>query len=209
MTVHLAVVTGAALDRALAVARDVGLAPLRVVAAAGAAPLVLWRADRADAAPAWRRRLLRGLEIAILAGAVAAYGLYVHRLDTLRAGLGDDLAAATRLAGATRDLGRQVTRSQEAVALLDAKAARATPLRVLDELTAAIPPPAWVAELRLRGDTLEIIGTAPRATDLIARLEASPLFLQPRFRAPITLAPDGKGERFDLTATIRPPDAAK
>lgn len=206
MTVHLAIVTRAAMDRALVVARDVGLVPRRIVTQEAAAPaLVLWRANRGQALSGRQRAILRGLEAATVVALVAAFGMYVHRLDTVRTTLREDLAAATRLAGATRELGRQVTRSQEALALLDARLARPAPLRVLDELTGLVASPAWISQLRLRGDTVEITGVAPRATDLIARIEASSLFERPQFRAPITLSPDGRGERFDLSFGIRSP----
>ena len=52
---------------------------------------------------------------------------------------------------------------------------------------------------------MEILGTAPRATDLIGLVEGSALFEKPAFRAPITLAPDGRGERFELSFTVRDP----
>jgi hypothetical protein len=55
----------------------------------------------------------------------------------------------------------------------------------------------------LRGHNVELIGFSPRATDLISRVEGSTPFEKPQFRSPITLAPDGKGERFDLSFEVK------
>jgi hypothetical protein len=74
---------------------------------------------------------------------------------------------------------------------------------VLDELTQAIPLDSWVFQFGMSGGVVDISGYAPHATDLIARIEASPLFEKPKFRAPITLAPDGKAEQFNLTLAVR------
>jgi hypothetical protein len=48
-----------------------------------------------------------------------------------------------------------------------------------------------------------LIGFSTRATNLISRVESSAIFEKPQFRSPITLAPDGKGERFDLAFAIK------
>ena len=45
------------------------------------------------------------------------------------------------------------------------------------------------------------------ASDLVSRVEGSAMFNNPRFRSPITLAPDGKSERFDLSLDIKPEPA--
>jgi general secretion pathway protein L len=74
-----------------------------------------------------------------------------------------------------------------------------SPLAVLDALTRLMPTDSWVKELSVHGRTIEISGFSPHAADLVARIESSATFENPQFRSPITLAPDGKSERFDLS----------
>ena len=38
--------------------------------------------------------------------------------------------------------------------------------------------------------------------DLISRIENHDLFYDPKFRSPITMSPDGKGERFDVSFDV-------
>jgi general secretion pathway protein L len=207
LKVAVAVAKQATVERALATARGLGLTPRLIiapVAEAGPAPLVIWRADRAQAAAApRRRRLLRGLEAAALALALAAYGLHVHRLEQVRAGLQDAVWQARQTAEATRDLGQRVAQSADALAFLRARRQAPQPLQVLDGLTRLLPLDTWVSDLTLRGETVEIVGSAPRATDLIALIEASDLFGHAQFRSPITLLPDGHAERFDLMFAVK------
>ncbi len=110
---------------------------------------------------------------------------------------------AEQAAGAARDLGRSVARTQAALAFLDQRRDSVPPLRILDALTRLVPPDSWVTRLDLRGNRIEIAGEGPRATDLIARIERSTLFEKPEFRSPITLAPDGRVEQFDLSFATR------
>jgi general secretion pathway protein L len=206
LKVAVAVAKQATIERALATARGLGLTPRAVVAPiaeAGPAPLVIWRADRSQAAGAPRRRRLRGLEAAAVVLALAAYGLHVYRLEQVRAALQDAVSQARQTAEATRDLGQRVAQSADALAFLRARRQAPQPLQVLDGLTRLLPLDTWVSDLTLRGATVEIVGTAPRATDLIALIEASSLFGHAQFRSPITLLPDGHAERFDLMFEVK------
>lgn len=210
ITVHLAIATRAAIDRALTLARAAGLDPVEVVApplpipgAARPNPVVLLRFGRRDAGQG--RRLKRGLEMAALALAILAYGLLVWRLDTQRDDLAEQVAVATRLAAGTRELGREVARARDELAALRARWRDPAPLAVLNEVSALLPDTVWITRFALRERTVDILGTAPRATDLIGLVEGSALFEKPAFRAPITLAPDGRGERFELSFTVRDP----
>jgi general secretion pathway protein L len=206
LTVVVAVAKRSAIEQALAVARETGLVPKRIVAAiaeAGSAPLTIWQADRPVGRTAARRKLLRALEAAALALAVAAYGLHVHRLDQIREGLQEAVSKARQEADATRALGQRIQQSAEALAFLRARRQEADPLLVLDRLTTLLPLDSWVTDLTLHGGSVEIVGAARRATDLVAPIEGSAMFGRTRFRSPITLLPDGRAERFDLTFDVK------
>jgi general secretion pathway protein L len=207
MIVRVFIAKLATIERALSVARGAGLIPKLIVVAdwqGEGAPPVLWRAGRpADT----DRSLRRWLEIGAVVLAAVAYGLYVHRLDQVRDGLEARLAAATPAAAAVRSLGEEVGRIDAAGAFFERRRGEASPLRVVDALTKLVPTDSWVTRLEVRGRVVEIAGYAPRASDLVSRVESSALFEKPQFRSPITLAPDSKSERFDLTFEIRPGQA--
>jgi general secretion pathway protein L len=204
LEVELVVAKLAAVEEALALARGLGLRPTRVLApqSGPTAALVLW--EQSSAIGTGRGRSLRhGLEIASVALLLIAYGLHVHRLDRIRDDLRARVVRAEQAANAARDLGRSVARTQAALAFLDRRRDSVPPLRILDALTRLVPLDSWVTRLELRGNRIEIAGYAPRATDLIARIERSALFEKPEFRSPITLAPDGRVEQFDLSFATR------
>jgi general secretion pathway protein L len=205
--IAVAVAKRTAVEQALALTRGIGLQPRRVVAdvaEAGPAPLVLWLPDTPRVETPARRRMLRGLEAAALALAVAAYGVHVHRLDRLRQDLADAVAQARQAAAATHDLSQRVALSGEALAFLRERRQQAPPLLVLDRLTGLLPLDSWVSDLALHGQSVEIVGAAAHATGLIALIEGSSTFGQAQFRSPITLLPDGRTERFDLTFDVKP-----
>jgi general secretion pathway protein L len=206
LQVVVAVAKSASLDRALALARNLGLAPRQVVAwiiEAGPTPLVIWQANRSRAETTARRRVYRGLELAAVVLALIAYGLHVHRLEQVRDGLQDAVSQARQQAAATRALSQLVAQSADALTFLRTRRQDLDQLGVLDNLTRLLPLDSWVSDLTLRGRTVEIIGTSPRATDLITLIEGSQVFGRAQFRSPITLLPDGHAERFDLTFEVK------
>jgi general secretion pathway protein L len=204
VTVRVFIVKRATIDRALAVARGAGLSPRLIIVGdwqgEGPSP-VLWQAgDAADT----NRSLRRSVEVATLILAAVAYGLYIHRLDQIRDELEARLAAATPAAAAVRSLAGEVGQIDAATAFFERRRREAAPLRVVDALTKLVPTDSWVSRLEMRGPAVEITGYSPRASDLVTRVEGSAFFANPQFRSPITLAPDGKSERFDLTFEVLP-----
>ncbi len=76
-------------------------------------------------------------------------------------------------------------------------------LALLDELTRRIPDGAWLDGVELRGGQVQLTGQAPAAVGLVAALEASPLFAEAQFRAPVTLDRASGRERFDMVLRLR------
>jgi general secretion pathway protein L len=203
LTVRVTIAKRATIERALALAREAGLDPRRVVVDAQqeGGLSALWQADGvAGGQRAWRRRL----EIAALVLAAAGYALYVHRLDRVRDGLEARLAAATPTSTAVRALANEAERIDAAAAFFERRRQETNALGVVDLLTRMVPLDSWLTRLSIHGRQVEIAGYSPHASDLVARVEASPVFRNPQFRSPITLAPDGRSERFDLTFEVRP-----
>ncbi|MBZ5522559.1 MAG: PilN domain-containing protein, partial [Acidobacteriia bacterium] len=206
LTVELIVATRASIDNAVALARSVGLNPRLTIAPSGTAgsdtPIILWTVDRATAESPRLRRLKRGLEVAAIVLALFAYGAYVYRLDELRDELRDEVALATKRSVAARDLVRQHAQAEDALALLARRQKEPSPLLLLNELTKLVPETMWVSQLSVRKRNVEIIGYSPRVADLVSRVDDSDMFYNLKFRSPITLSPDGKGERFDVSFDI-------
>jgi general secretion pathway protein L len=195
--VAVAVVRRRVLEGAQAAARAAGLVPRRVEGAGGSGWVFAFAGEAAAASPA-RRRWHRGLEAAALACLLLALGLHL-----LAAPKAVDVSQLRQDAAAAAALRQKVDRLAEPVALLRARIAAAAPLPVLEELTRLLPDTVWLDSLRLRGEALEIGGTAPAAAALIPLFEASPRFAGPAFRAALTMTPEGR-ERFALAVRVRP-----
>lgn len=134
---------------------------------------------------------------------LAAYGLYVHRLDRMRDDLQARIDRAKPVAAAAQRLARQIDRTGGELAFFRDRRSDPAPLAVLDALTGLVPLDSWVKELTVHGRNVEITGFSPRATDLVSLVEKSAVFESPQFRSPITLSADGKTEHFDLSLDIK------
>ena len=203
--VDVAIVRQATLERARALAGQLGL--MTDTIEAGSGHLTFWRSPAAARSTPRERRLRRGLEAGAALLAVTSYAVYVGRLDDARTLLQEQVAAATRQAEAVQALDARARSAEHSVAFLADKKAEPTALAILDELTRTVPTDSWVSEWRLHAGVADLVGTAPRATDLIARVAGSPMFADATFRSPITLAASGSGERFDIGFRVRPGSA--
>jgi general secretion pathway protein L len=205
LNVELVTATRTSIDEAVALATSAGLVPSLAIASGGAAgneaALVLWRASRQEESLR-ERRLKRGLELAAALLLVIAYGAYVYRLDERRDELQTEVAQATKQAAIARAQVQQQTATQSALALLERRRKEPSPLALLNELTALIPSSAWISQLTLQKRNIEIIGYSPRVSDFVPRINNSDSFWNLKFRSPIALSPDGKGERFDISFDV-------
>lgn len=85
-------------------------------------------------------------------------------------------------------------------ALLQSKTQNA-PLPVLDAVTQAMPQDAWVRRFEWNGRTVHITGSRKTSTDIIARLEASPVLRNAHSLTTTTRNdPTAITQQFDLTA---------
>jgi general secretion pathway protein L len=207
LKVGLTIAKNATIEAGLEAARAAGLNPRLVTAPqAEAAPrdrVVLWRAGSRLTEVAGHRRLRHALEVAAIVFALLAYGIYVHRLDRIRDDVQARIDRAKPIAAAVQALTQQAGQTNEALGFFRNRRNETPPLAILDELTPLVPTDSWVKQLTVHGRTVEMDGSSPRASDLISRVEGSAMFDNPRFRSPITLAPDGKSERFDLSLDIK------
>jgi general secretion pathway protein L len=83
------------------------------------------------------------------------------------------------------------------------KAQSVTLSQVWEEVTVLLPDTAWLNELRISGDTIQISGFAASSAGLIPLLERSSLFTTPRLAAAVTFDQREKKETFVIEMKTR------
>ena len=115
--------------------------------------------------------------------------------------LRNSVEAQAPMVNAALELRRRVEAEDRRRADLVAAVQRAEPLRMLNALTEATPPGAWVQHLEWNGQTLHIAGYKRAEVDIASAVRGSEAFINTR-----TQAPQGTGPLpgpFDLTADAR------
>ena len=198
--VELAVVPRRLADRALAIARALGFRPERIgIAGEDGIDFLRGEADGEIDWPGQSRiaNIGLGLGVALLLLLPWLALKFTEQREEAR-------VAELRQEAASTDALRK-----EVQVLL--KRNRSLPLRkqngptlmaVLDELARILPDGTWVAELRLEGAKLSLVGYSASASALIAVLEDSDLFSGTDFASPVMPDPALHAERFHLVATV-------
>jgi general secretion pathway protein L len=75
---------------------------------------------------------------------------------------------------------------------------------VLEELSRILPDNTYVTELRIDGNTVQIVGITDDAPSLIRLMEQSSHFSRATFFAPTTHGPSERGDRFHVEAKLEP-----
>jgi general secretion pathway protein L len=198
--VELAVVPRRLADRALSIARALGFPPERV-GIAGEDGIDFLRAEGEIEADGPAQGMAARLG---LAGGLALLLLLPWLALKMTEQREEARAAEMREQAAETDLLRK-----EVETLLGRN--RSLPLRkqngptlmgVLEELATILPDGTWVAELRLDGTKLSLVGYSRSASALIAVIEDSYLFSATEFASPVMPDPTLNAERFHLIATV-------
>jgi general secretion pathway protein L len=160
-------------------------------------------AARASALMRLRRWLIPALAMLVLALSVAvlagAYSRNQQAADALAARVDQARGAARVSLHLQHDI---VAARQHAVFLLRQKQSL-TVATLLADTTAILPDGSWLTELEYRDGEVRIAGLSNSAAALIALFDASPLFTDAQFRAPLVQAPGAGLERFDMSFKIR------
>jgi len=150
--------------------------------------------------------LLNKVLIALFAITLLAWGLSFPIKDELR--LRQLQAENGKLAPAVEALRREEEQLErlrkEASFFNNLSQRRGEVLRVIDELSKAVPSSAYLSNLRYRAGVLEMQGNAENASALIPLLERSPLLENVGFNAPSNRGRDNR-ETFSLKADIEKP----
>lgn len=75
-------------------------------------------------------------------------------------------------------------------------------LEIVDALTKILPDSARLTELRLTGEAIEVTGFATDAPGLIAKVEASKLFKDVKFRSPVMRRAELNKDRFEMSLRL-------
>lgn len=176
-------------------------------AADGSGPLPVDFLDRRSAGgaePAGGTRLAKVMAGAALVLALSAAGIAIARHEGALEQLEQETANIRARAEAVR---QGLDRSQSAQSEIDAvnslKSAAPPVVRILDELTRILPDTAWLTDLRIDADKIDIAGLAKPAAALIPAFEHSAFFTDAALTAPVTLDSSENKERFSLRVRVR------
>jgi general secretion pathway protein L len=90
----------------------------------------------------------------------------------------------------------------EIASIRDFKKDRPMVLQMVKELTTVLPKNAWLTRLRITDSTVEIEGYAASATELLPKLETSPLLKKVEFASPTFRDARLNSDRFVIKMEI-------
>ncbi len=139
--------------------------------------------------------LVAALAIAVIA---AAYARNQDIADALTA-----QADQTRIAAdVSRHLQGEIADTRRRAAFLSTRKQGLMATNLIAEVTRVLPAGSWLTQLEYRDGDVLIQGVSNAPATLIALFDASPLFADAQFRAPLMQVPGGQ-ERFDMALRIR------
>jgi general secretion pathway protein L len=198
--VELAVVPRRLADRALSIARALGFPPERV-GIAGEEGIDFLRAESdADAdGPAQGKaaRLWVGVGVVLLL--LLPWVALKMTQDREESRVIEMRQRAAETDALRKEIATLLSRNRS---LPLRKQSGPTLMSVLEELASILPDGTWVAELRLDGTKLSMIGYSRSASALVAVIEESNLFSDTEFASPVMPDPTLNAERFHLVAIV-------
>lgn len=193
------------IDQALAVAERFEVVPDSVeLADAGADPEavlnLLPQEPQGTVRMSLLDRVLVGLSALVVAAAIA---VTLHQQRSAAEDLDRQVAAAKGPAEESLALLERLDEIRAQVRFLTERKSKASlAVEVLDELTRLVPDQAYVVQLTLRGNEVELHGFAQNAARLIRLLDRSALFRAPHFLSPV-IQDSGQGaERFHIGVAL-------
>lgn len=149
-------------------------------------------------------RLGRWAAVGVAAMLGVVYLAQVTRQERAVAVLDAEIAEAQ---ASVREIRRRADDSRAAGAFAEQlkglAAGRLPATAILEEVTRLLPDTAWLQELRLDNDTIEMAGLAASAAGLLPLFERSPFFHETSFTAPVRVEPGEDRERFRLRTRLK------
>lgn len=99
-----------------------------------------------------------------------------------------------------------MTKLQEQNSFLeDMKKSRVPALQVIDELTKILPDDTWLEGALYSANEISLSGVSSKSSNLISKIERSPLFEEAAFQSSVVQDFRSGGERFQIRARITVP----
>lgn len=144
-------------------------------------------------------RLIYAGAAATVCLALVVIGGEIWRQTATLAGLEGELASVRKQAVAVR---RQLSDADAALARAQAlrrhKHEAVKNVEIWEEVTRLLPATVWLTQIQRDNDTVQLLGSASSASELIRTLSRSPLFSKVEFTSPITRDGHGNTERFQI-----------
>lgn len=154
--------------------------------------------------------LIRLLAVTVVGLLAAALVLPLEQRRGFSAKLEAELSQARAGAEAALALKAEVAQlAAEGRFLAEVKNRQPHRVVILEALSALLPDHTYLAELKVRGDEVQIIGQSAAAAGLIALIDRAPLFSAPKFLASVTQDRRSGRERFNLFFRIEEPEVAR
>ncbi|MGE3622853.1 MAG: PilN domain-containing protein [Bdellovibrionales bacterium] len=212
LIVDVAVARRTSIDSLVAAARRYGLSPEAVLYHGdnGAEETVyrLFKQTGFDAGDQHRRSLNRSLNAGIVLLLVLLGGLMMHHAKRTEDMLAERMAAIKPLALQADDARARLKRLNDIADVMQGKTRNSSSLAILAALTNIMPDNAWIYDLQIRGNEIRMSGFAGDPAGLIPLLDASPAFADAKFLSPVTAAPNGTDQRFEISVSALPGTAA-
>jgi general secretion pathway protein L len=118
--------------------------------------------------------------------------------------LSSESASLDKAISGQRSLVQRVSNVQTGSELGDLKRRKPVAVRVLEQLSRALPDDTYLHELHLEADQLRIAGVSGRAAELVPTLERSGRFRKAAFYAPTTRMVGRRTDQFYIQAVVVP-----
>jgi general secretion pathway protein L len=151
------------------------------------------------------RGLAGALSVAVVVLLFVALQIPLQRKADYAAALDAQVAVERARVGELRRLEEEIAGLQtEDSSLQDLKRRSALTLALLDQVTRLLPDDAWLNQLSLNGERLDLSGFSPNSSKLVTTFEQASQFTETVFRAPVTQDTRLGLERFSLSTRLTP-----
>jgi Tfp pilus assembly protein PilN len=120
------------------------------------------------------------------------------------ASLAAQAAQLTQAATAVQAIRAQVEAGQDSAGFLATQRRAPSMGAILAEITNRLPDSTWLTGLTYDGHALQLQGFSANASNLVPVFDASKLFANAAFRAPMTQGPQPNLQQFDLSMDLAP-----